>query len=112
YHTRNPILWMTPLPGHGSVVGRYTDATGNLVRGATVNIYNAKTDAFVVSTETYGRDKWPPVNSDDDMGENFSMGDLPVGTYLVRISGQPYSQIVTVQNGKLAMVEVGPGVSP
>jgi murein DD-endopeptidase MepM/ murein hydrolase activator NlpD len=112
YHTRHPILWMTPLPAHGALAGRYTDAKGTLVRGATVNIYNAVTDSFVVSTETYGRDQWPPVNSDDDMGENFSMGDLPVGSYIARISGQPYSQIFSIQDGKLSLVEIGPGVSP
>lgn len=106
YHTRNPILWMTPLPGHGSLAGRYTDAKGNLVRGATLNVYRAD-DTFLLSTETYGRDKWPPVNSDDEMGENFAVGDLPVGDYIVRISGQPDLARVAIQEGKLSFVEIG-----
>ena len=104
-HTRNPILWMTPLPGRGSLAGRYTDAKGNLVRGANVNIYLASSNDFVVSTETYSRDQWPAVNSDDDLGENFAMGDLPVGDYLVRI-GQS-AQRFTIQAGKLTFVELG-----
>ena len=103
-HTRNPILWMAPLPGRGSLAGRYTDAKGNLVRGATVNVYRAD-DTFLVSTETYSRDKWAPVNSDDDLGENFSMGDLPAGDYTIRIAG--YAQRVTIQDGKLSFVEIG-----
>jgi murein DD-endopeptidase MepM/ murein hydrolase activator NlpD len=105
-HTRNSILWMTPLPGHGSFAGRYTDAKGNLVRGASVNIYRAD-DSFLLSTETYGRDKYPAVNSDDEMGENFAVGDLPVGDYTVRISGQPFAAHVTIQNGKLSFVDIG-----
>ncbi len=108
YHTRNPILWMTPLPGYGSLAGRFTDAQGKLVRGAIVNIYRADaTEAFVVSTETYSIDKWPPVNSDEVLGENFAVGDLPVGDYIVRIAGQPYARSFKIQNGKLTFVELG-----
>jgi len=103
-HTRNPILWMTPLPGRGSLAGRYTDAKGNLVRGASVNLYRSD-DSFLLSTETYGRDKYPPVNSDDDMGENFAVGDLPAGDYSIRIGG--YTQHFTIQDGKLSFVEIG-----
>ncbi|MDE3090000.1 MAG: M23 family metallopeptidase [Chloroflexota bacterium] len=105
-HTRNPILWMTPLPARGALVGRFTDAKGNLVRSASVNIFRTD-DTFLLSTETYGRDKFPAVNSDDDLGENFAVGDLPVGDYIVRIAGQPLSQRVTIQDGKLAFVEIG-----
>ncbi len=106
-HTRNPILWMTPLPGRGSLVGRFSDTNGALVRGVIVNLYRADSNLFLFSTETYGRDKWPDVNSDDDMGENFASGDLPAGEYIVRISGTQFAQRVTIQEGKLAYVEIG-----
>jgi Peptidase family M23 len=105
-HTRNPILWMNPLPGRGSLTGRYTDAKGNLVRGAAINLYRAD-DSFLLSTETYSRDKFPAVNSDDELGENFAVGDLPVGDYNVRINGQSSAQRVTIQDGKLSFVEMG-----
>ncbi len=105
YHTRNPILWMTPLPGRGSLAGRFTDTKGNLVRGATVNIYQAGSSDFLFSTETYGRDKWPPVNSDDDLGENFAMSNLAPGEYIVRI-GQ-YTHRFTIQEGTLTFIEFG-----
>ncbi len=105
-HTRNPILWMTPLPGHGSLAGRVTDAKGNLVRGAVINLYRTD-DSFLLSTETYSLDKYPAVNSDDELGENFAVGDLPAGDYSVRIGGQSSSQRVTIQNGKLTFVEIG-----
>jgi murein DD-endopeptidase MepM/ murein hydrolase activator NlpD len=105
YHTRNPILWMTPQPGLGSLAGRFTDAKGNLVRGARVNIYRPGSNDFVVSTETYSRDQWPPVNSDDDLDENFAMANLTPGEYIVRI-GQ-YTRLFTIQEGKLTFVELG-----
>lgn len=105
-HTRNPILWMTPLPGRGSITGRYTDSKGNLIRGALVDVYRPD-NTFLFETETYGRDRWPAVNSDDQLGENFAVGDLPVGDYIVRINGQPFAERVSIQEGKLSFVEIG-----
>lgn len=105
-HTRNPILWMTPLPGRGSIAGRYTDTKGNLIRGSLVDIYRGD-NTFLLETETYGKDRWPAVNPDNDLGENFAMGDLPAGDYIIRIPGQGYAARVTVQEGKLAFVELG-----
>lgn len=105
-HTRNPILWMTPLPGRGSLAGRYDDANGNPIRGAVINIYRGNGD-FLFATETYSRDKWPAVNDDDEIGENFAAGDLPVGEYVIKIQGQQFAQRVTIQAGKLSFVDIG-----
>ncbi len=105
-HTRNPILWMTPQPGRGALAGRYLDARGNPVRGALVDIYKAD-NSLLTETETYSRDQWPAVNADDDLGENFAVGDLTAGDYIVRINAQKLSQRITVQNGKLSLVEIG-----
>jgi murein DD-endopeptidase MepM/ murein hydrolase activator NlpD len=105
-HTRNPILWMNPLDGRGAIVGRYTDSKGNLIRGALVDVYRSD-NSFMFETETYGRDRWPAVNSDDDMGENWAVPDLAAGDYVIRINGQPIAQRVTVQDGKLSFVELG-----
>ncbi len=106
-HTRNPILWMTPLPGRGSLAGRFTDAKGTLVRGAVLSISRADDSGFSLSTETYSRDRWLSVNSDDDLGENFAMSDLLPGDYSVRVVGQPYTARVTIQEGTLSFVELG-----
>ena len=106
-HTRNSILWMTPLQGRGALAGRFSDSKGNPVRGANVNLYRADTDTFLYTTETYSRDKWPAVNSDDDLGENFAMPDLSPGDYIVRISGQPYASRVTIKPGNLTFVNMG-----
>lgn len=105
-HTRNPILWMTPLPGRGALVGRYLDSTGKPIPGALVDLYRAD-DAFLLETETYSRDRYPAVNADDDLRENFAVSDLPAGDYIVRVKGQPLAQRVTVQEGKSSLIEIG-----
>jgi len=103
-HTRNPILWMTPLSGRGAIAGRFADPKG---APAVINLYRAEPETFLYSIETYGHDKYPEVNSDDDLGENFAMPDLAPGDYIVRVSSQPYAARVTVEAGRLAFVELG-----
>jgi len=115
-HTRNPILWMTPLAGRGSLAGRITDYRGNLMRGAVVNIVSANGDGGRFTTETYSRDKYPAVNADDEIGENFALADLLPGDYIIRVQGQPISSRVTIEEGKLVFIEIGlpppPTVTP
>ncbi len=105
-HTRNPVLWLTPLPGRGALAGRITDSRGNLLRGALVDIYRGD-NSFLMETETYSRDRWPEVNADDEFGENFAIGDLLAGDYIIRVKGQSIVQRVTIPNGGLSFVEIG-----
>ena len=115
-HTRNAILWMTPLPGRGSLAGRITDFKGNLMRGAIVSVTSVDGSYPSLSTETYSRDRWPAVNSDDEIGENFAMPDLPPGDYIIRVQGQQFAARATVQEGTLSFIEIGlpppPTVTP
>jgi len=104
--TRNPILWMTPLTGRGSIAGRYADPSGAPVRGAVLNLYRANGD-FIFATETYGKDRWPDVNADEVIGENFAIGDLAAGDYIVRVAGQQFASRFTIEAGKLTWVELG-----
>lgn len=106
-HTRNPILWMTPLPGRGSLTGRITDSKGNLMRGAIVSVTSVDGSYPSLTTETYSRDRFPAVNSDDSIGENFAMPDLPPGEYIIRVQGQQFSARATVQDDTLAFIEIG-----
>lgn len=105
-HTRNPSLWLTPIAGRGSLAGRYVDTKGTPIRGAPISILKAD-GTFVAGTETYTRDTYAPTNSDDDIRENFAVGDLPVGEYLVKIDGKSFVQHVIIEEGKLAFVELG-----
>lgn len=106
--TRNPMLWIAPLPGRGMLAGRYADQDGNLIRGAVVDIYRAEEpDQFYRETETYAADEQPDVNSDDELDENFVMSDLPAGDYIIRVPGKSFASRVTVSAGKLAWTEMG-----
>jgi murein DD-endopeptidase MepM/ murein hydrolase activator NlpD len=109
-NTRNPILWMAPLPGRGVLAGRYTDANDKFIIGAIVDVYRAEEPAkFYRETETYGSDEQPAVNSDDEFGENFALNDLPVGDYIVRVAGTRLATRVCVPEGGLAFADLGTG---
>jgi hypothetical protein len=72
-----------------------------------IDIYRAQEpDKFYRETETHGADEQPNVNSDDELGENFVMSDLPVGDYIVRVPGKPFAARVTAEAGKLTFVEM------
>lgn len=108
--TRNPILWMQPQTGTGALAGRLQDRNGNLIRSASILIYaDDGNGTYIGDTETYSRDEFPPVNSDDVLGENWAFPDLPTGNYIVRayVGSLIYERRVTIENGKLAFVEFG-----
>lgn len=106
--TLNPMLWIGPLPGRGVLAGRYTNQRGNLIRAAVIDVHRADAPGvFYRETETYSRDEQPLVNSDEQLGENFLVNDLPAGEYVVRVVGKSYSVRVKISAGSLTFVEVG-----
>lgn len=108
--TRNPILWMTPLPGTGALAGRLQDKNGNPIRAQSIAIYADSIDGtYIGDTETYSRDAAPPVNADPVLQENWAFPDLPAGSYVVRayVGSLQYSRRVTIQPGKLTFVVFG-----
>lgn len=108
--TRNSILWMRPLPGTGSIAGRLQDSDGNPIHAAGISVYaDDEAGTYIGDTETYSRDQYPAVNSDDVLKENFAFPDLPAGTYVVRgfVGSLVYARRVTVQPGKLTFIVFG-----
>lgn len=108
--TRNSILWMRPLPGTGSIAGRLQDSQGNPVHAAALSVYMDDTDGtYLGDTETYSRDQYAAVNSDDVLQENWAYPDLPAGNYIVRafVGSLVYERRVTVQAGKLTFIIFG-----
>ncbi len=105
-HTRDPLLWLKPLTGYAMLAGRVLDARGNPVAGAVIDLYDANSRENLEHSETYGQDSTPPVISDDDLKENFALGDVRAGTYLVRvqISGINYYQTITIVAGHLTFI--------
>jgi hypothetical protein len=108
-NTRNPMLWIAPLPGRGVLAGRYSDASGKPIRGAIVDVYRAEQPTiFYRETQTYEHDEQPDVNADDEFGENWVMNDLPAGEFIVRVPGKPFAVRVNVPAGGLAFAPLGP----
>jgi murein DD-endopeptidase MepM/ murein hydrolase activator NlpD len=78
--TRNPELWIFPFFRFGTLAGRVTDATGNILREATVQVRSTDIQRYAF---TYADES---VNSDPAFGENFALGDLPANYYEVSVT--------------------------
>jgi murein DD-endopeptidase MepM/ murein hydrolase activator NlpD len=120
--TRNPELWLIPLPENGkpsgAIAGRVTDLDGNLLSAVTVVILPIATTADKPRNRyinTYAPDPFF-INGDDRLQENFAVGDVPPGQYSISIStGKFNQQILTVQPNEVAWITFAiklPPVSP
>jgi hypothetical protein len=107
-HTVNPQLWIEPVPGTGIVAGRVVDGSGNPVGGARIyGLVVAYPEETPFSfAETYG----DRAHSDPAYNENFAVGDVPPGDYLlgVDIAGTRVWRRVSVQAGRVTFVEFSP----
>ena len=107
-HTVNPQLWLEPIAGTGVVAGRVLDAAGAPIAGAhifgLVVAYPAETPFSFA--ETY-EDR---ANPDPLYNENFVVGDVPAGSYLVgvEIDGRRIWRRVSVRAGQVTWVEFQP----
>lgn len=107
-HTVNPQLWIAPVEGTGVVAGRVLDASGEPVAGARVRglVVAYPTETPFSFAETYS----DRANADPAYGENFAVGDVPAGSYLlgVTINGQKVWRRVQVRAGQVTWVEFRP----
>jgi len=102
--TRNPELWLKPLPVHGTIAGQLLDPQGDPIPEVIINFHQAESpDRQWREACSYARDE---VNPDDEWSENFVMGDVPAGSYVLktRVAGRLYIQEVTVEIGKTSLV--------
>ncbi len=81
FATRNPELWIVPPIGWGVLAGRIMDSSGNLVYGQPV-IITSKSTGQNWFARSYGPDS---VNPDAYYQENLVVGDLPAGSYDIRM---------------------------
>jgi hypothetical protein len=106
--TTNPQLWIRPLPGTGIVAGRVRDAQGNAVPGARVYglVLPYPEETPFSFAETY-RER---AHSSPGYDEDFAVGDVPAGTYLVgvEIQGQRVWRRIRVQPDRVTFVEFAP----
>jgi len=106
-HTRNPELWWKPLPDRGTIAGRLLYPNGCPVQDRIITLHRAELpDESWGSLRTYIFGEG--VNPDDDWGENFVLGDVPAGTYILRtvVNRKLYTRQVEVVAGQTAFVEI------
>ncbi len=109
--TRNPELWLRPHHDennepHGAIAGQIIDEFGTPIYNAPLTIEQISPENGEILAayylETYA--DWT-VNGDDNLGENFVLGDLPAGHYRVSFVArglQVYD--VEVQPGQVTMI--------
>jgi murein DD-endopeptidase MepM/ murein hydrolase activator NlpD len=109
-HTRNPELWIAPFPEMGTIAGRLKDAEGNFIPQTLITFHRAETpDERWRETRTYYEEEG--IAPDPEWGENFVMGDVPPGDYVIkaRVDGRLYQATVTVHAGQTSLVAIQTG---
>lgn len=97
-YTQNPMLWLAPYEGWGTLAGRFEDKEGNLISDAMLTLKAVTVQAPERQQLTYH----PGISSDDVWQENFVIGDLPAGRYRLTINhgATEYKQNVTIRSGQ------------
>jgi murein DD-endopeptidase MepM/ murein hydrolase activator NlpD len=110
--TYNPILWMAPYVGHGTIAGRLLDSRGNLVNDASITIRDYETGLNIRTTSTYEMTgSVNDVNMDPLWQENFATGDIAAGRYQVIATyddGSRTSGLLEVFEGRTSFIELTP----
>jgi murein DD-endopeptidase MepM/ murein hydrolase activator NlpD len=104
-YSRNPELWIDPLPGTGIVAGQVWDARGRPVPQARIyGLVKPEPQETPFSyAETYGEHNHP----DPLYNEHFAVGDVPPGEYVLgtTIEGRKVFRRIRVEAGKVTWVE-------
>jgi murein DD-endopeptidase MepM/ murein hydrolase activator NlpD len=97
YSTRNPELWVAPPIGWGILAGRLMDSNGQLVPQLPLIVTSLANNQNWFG-RSYGLEA---VNSDPYYQENLVIGDLPAGTYTLRVAyaGLSFTQEIEIQAG-------------
>lgn len=79
YGVRNPELWIRPYGGYGTLAGRVTDSSGNILYDVTLTVESERITRYAFS---YAGTE---VSGDTVFNENFTLGDLPADWYTVTV---------------------------
>jgi murein DD-endopeptidase MepM/ murein hydrolase activator NlpD len=100
FATRNPELWIVPPVGWGVLAGQILDSNGRYVSAQPIVVTSSTTGQNWFS-RSYGVPG--PVNSDPYYLENLVVGDLPAGSYLLRLNyaGVSYTDTIEIYAGQV-----------
>lgn len=103
--TRNPLLWLIPLPETGVVAGRVVNPTGELLHEASVTLVRVDGSAPYSATTSYALGE---PNGDDILGENFALDDVEPGFYqaVVDAGSRRFTTELWVYPGRTNWVEL------
>jgi murein DD-endopeptidase MepM/ murein hydrolase activator NlpD len=104
--TRNPELWLRPLPDKGTVVGLLADGQGQPIPEQSLTLYPGDTpDRRWQDATTYSSSE---VNPDDEWRENFAVGGVPAGQYIIKtyVNGHLRTKEFTVGQGEIVSVTI------
>lgn len=106
--TRNPQLWIDPLPGTGVIAGRVFDGSGNPMPGARV--YGVTKPEPTETPFSFAETYEDRANPDPVFGEHFAIGDVPAGVYVlgVQIDEAKVWRMVRVVEDRVTEVEFRP----
>jgi hypothetical protein len=97
--TRNPMLWLAPYEGWGTLAGRFVDSRGRMIPGALITVEALTVNVPRRVQRTYAGTS---VVSDEIWQENFVVADLPAGRYrvLLSVAGETFQRLIDVQPGR------------
>ena len=101
----NPELWLRPVPGHGALAVRVTDAAGRYLPGVRLNLVCE--DGAPRFADTY----WDPgVNPDPTWGENAAQTDILPGSCraTAEVGGHRLEGSVAVRAGQTSLLILSP----
>jgi murein DD-endopeptidase MepM/ murein hydrolase activator NlpD len=104
--TRNSELWVEPLPGCGAIVGNLVDFDGNNISGA--RIYGITKPGPTETPFSFAETYMEKVHPSETYRENFVIGDVPAGDYLLtsRVGALISRVKVHVESGKFTKVRM------
>ena len=105
YDVRNPLLWLAPFEGYGTLAGRFVDNRGTPIRSGRVVVRALDGSGLTRTVLTYYDSAIKP---DDVYQENFVVGDLPAGRYRVEFftGANSYGRTVDIRPARTNIVIV------
>jgi len=105
-YTHNPELWVETLPETGTIVGVLIDSNNNPIPGA--RIYGVTKPVPTESPFSFAETYQDKVHPDEFYKENFVIGDVPEGEYILHTVAEGKSSVVrvVVEPGRITKVRM------